>query len=70
MAFLSVHGYAGDNTIDFSDENTKFLEKIDKSEGEHLKDYYNNMIKSGKLRPAKKGNTTINGYSTSGKKDF
>lgn len=70
MAFITVQGYASGDTIDLTDQNTKYLEKVDKEEGQHLQDYYNNMIKHGTLRPSKRGNTTIKGYSTAGKKDF
>lgn len=70
MAFLTVSGYAGDETIDLTKADKRYLEKISKSDGQHIKDYYNNLVKYGKLRPAKKGNVTIKGYSTSGSNDF
>ena len=70
MAFLTVSAYAGDDTLDLSKENKQFLEKIDKRDGEHLTDFYNNMVKFGKLRPAKKGNVEIKGYAKSERNDF
>lgn len=70
MAFLTVSGYAGDDTLDLNKENKKWLEKVDKSDGQHLADFYNNMVKFGKLRPAKKGNVEIKGFSKSGANDF
>ena len=70
MAFLTVSAYAGDDTIDLSKDDKRYLEKIDKSDGQHIKDYYNNMVKFGKLRPAKKGNFSIKGYSKSESNDF
>ena len=70
MAFLSVSGYVGDDTVDLTSEDKRYLEKIAKSDGQHLKDYYNNMVKYGKLRPAKKGNVKISGYSESESNDF
>lgn len=70
MAFLTVSAYAGDDTIDLSKDDKKYLEKIAKSDGQHIKDYYNNMVKYGKLRPSKKGNVKIKGYSESEANDF
>ena len=70
MAFLTVSCYAGDDTVDLSKDNKRYLEKLSKSEGQHVKDYYNNMVKYGKLRPAKKGNVKIKGYSESEANDF
>ena len=70
MAFLTVSAYAGDDTIDLNKDDKKYLEKIAKSDGQHIKDYYNNMVKYGKLRPAKKGNVKIKGYSESEANDF
>ena len=70
MAFISVSGYASDNTLDLTKENKQYLESVDRSDGQHIKDYYNNMIKYGTLHPAKKGNVAIKGYSTSGNNDF
>lgn len=70
MAFLTVSCYAGDDTIDLSKDDKRYLEKLSKSEGQHVKDYYNNMVKYGNLRPAKKGNVKIKGYSESEANDF
>ena len=70
MAFLTVSGYAGDDTLDLNKENKKWLEKVDKSDGQHLADFYNNMVKFGNLRPAKKGNVEIKGFSKSEANDF
>ena len=70
MAFLTVSGYAGDDTLDLNKENKQWLEKVDKSDGQHLADFYNNMVKFGKLRPAKKGNVEIKGFSKSESGDF
>ena len=70
MAFLTVSCYAGDDTIDLSKDDKRYLEKLSKSEGQHVKDYYNNMVKYGQLRPAKKGNVKIKGYSESEANDF
>lgn len=69
MPFISVSGYAGDSTIDLTKENTRYLEKVDEDDGKHIADFYNNMVKYGNLRPAKKSNK-ITGYATSGKGDF
>lgn len=70
MAFLTVSCYAGDDTIDLTKDDKRYLEKLSKSDGQHIKDYYNNMVKYGKLRPAKKGNVKIKGYSESEANDF
>lgn len=70
MAFLTVSGYAGDDTLDLNKENKQWLEKVDKSDGQHLADFYNNMVKFGKLRPAKKGNVEIKGFAKSEANDF
>ena len=70
MAFLTVSGYAGSDTLDLSKDNKKWLEKIDRSDGQHIADFYNNMVKYGKLRPAKKGAVEIKGYSKSEANDF
>ena len=70
MPFISVSAYAGDNTIDLSKENQKYLEKIDKEDGQHLKDFYNNLVTKGALRPAKKAGSSITGYSKSKANDF
>lgn len=70
MAFLTVSGYAGDDTLDLSKDNKRWLEKVDKSDGRHIADFYNNMVKYGKLRPAKKGNVEIKGYAKSESNDF
>lgn len=70
MAFLTVSAYAGDDTLDLSKEEKRYLEPVSKSDGQHIKDFYNNMVKYGKLRPAKKGNVEIKGYSKSEANDF
>ena len=70
MAFLTVSAYAGDDTLDLSKEEKRYLESVPKSDGQHIKDFYNNMVKYGKLRPAKKGNVEIKGYSKSEANDF
>lgn len=70
MAFLTVSAYAGDDTIDLSKDDKRYLERVQKTDGQHIKDFYNNMVKYGKLRPAKKGNVQIKGYSKSEANDF
>ena len=70
MAFLTVSAYAGDDTLDLDKDDKRYLEKVEKDDGQHIKDLYNNMVMYGKLRPAKKGNVAIKGYSKSGKNDF
>lgn len=70
MAFLSVSCYAGDDTIDLSKDETKYLEPINKQDGKHIMDLYNNLVKYGKLRPAKKGDKAISRVSASEANDF
>lgn len=70
MAFLTVSGIAGSDTLDITKDEKRYLEHLDKQDGQHIVDFYNNMVKYGKLRPAKKGNVEIKGYSKSEKNDF
>ena len=69
MPFLTVSGIASDDVLDLSDSNKKYLEKMDKEDGKHQVDYYNNMVKYGKLHPEKKA-VEIAGYNTAGKNSF
>ena len=69
MPFLTVSGIASDDVLDLSESNKKYLEKMDKEDGTHQKDYYNNMVKYGKLHPEKKA-VEIAGYNTARKNSF
>lgn len=69
MPFISVSGIASDEILNLTDSNKKYLEHLDKDDGGHLKDYYNNMVKYGKLHPEKKA-VEIGGYSSAGKRSF
>lgn len=69
MPFISVSGIASDDILNLTDANKKYLERLEKDDGRHLKDYYNNMVKYGKLHPEKKA-VEIGGYPSAGKRSF
>lgn len=69
MYFLSFGAIVGDDTIDLSKDNKRFLEKLDKSEGKHYEKPYENMLKYGKI-DRKKSDMKIGKYDTSGANDF
>lgn len=45
MPFLTFSAYAGDDTINFTDTEKNYLEKVDRSKGRLIADLYNNAIK-------------------------
>ena len=69
MAFLSVSGYVGEDTLDLSANDKKYMEKVDDDYGEFIEDFYNNMILYGKLRPSK-GDKKTGNFSKSDSDEF
>ena len=67
MMFLTFSAYAGDQTIDLTDENKLYLERLDDDKGERIESKYNNSVQYGDLVIDKKSKK-YNDLDSSGKR--
>lgn len=69
MAFLSFGVIVGDDSIDLTKDDKRFLEKIDRSEAKSYEKAYNNMLVYGKA-DRKRSDLKVGNYKKSGANDF
>ena len=67
MMFLTFSAYAGDQTIDLTDENKLYLERLDDDKGERIESKYNNSVQYGDL-VIDKNSKKYNDLDSSGKR--
>ena len=67
MMFLTFSAYAGDQTIDLTDENKLYLEHLDADKGERIEAKYNNSVQYGDL-VIDKNSKKYNDLDSSGKR--
>lgn len=67
--FLTFGAVVGDQTIDLSADDKRFLTKLSSEEGENYKKAYDNMLKYGKI-DRKKSDLKVGNYDASGKKHY
>ena len=67
MMFLTFSAYAGDQTIDLTDENKLYLERLDEDKGERIESKYNNSVQYGDL-VIDKNSKKYNDLDSSGKR--
>ena len=49
MAFITFSAYAGDKTLDLSDDNKRYLEQVDPDKAKLIIDVYNNSVQYGDM---------------------
>lgn len=69
MPFLSFGAIVGDDSLDLSKDNKRYLSKIDKSTGKMYVNQYNNMLKYGKIQRTK-SDVRLGAYDKASKGDF
>jgi len=69
MPFLSFGAIVGDDSLDLSKDNKRYLSKIDKSTGKMYVNQYNNMLKYGKIQRTK-SDVKLGAYDKATKGDF
>ena len=67
--FLTFGAIVGDQTIDLSSDEKRFLTKLDKDEGENYKKAYDNMLRYGRI-DRRKSDLKVGNYDTSGKNHY
>ena len=68
--FLAFSAYAGQDTLKLTNEEKRYLRKLDKSEGRMIKDAYNNFVKYDKAYGDKKKDSLSRNYRDSESNDF
>jgi hypothetical protein len=70
MPFLAFSGYAGDDTLKLTDDNKRFLAKVDRAKGKTLKDGYNNALKYNDVYAKKNSVMKNSGFDKATPNDF
>jgi hypothetical protein len=60
MPFLAFSGYVGDDTLKFTDDEKRYLSKVDRQKGLKLKDGYNRVLKYNDVYANEKKDSIIN----------
>ena len=70
MPFLAFSAYAGDDTLKLTDDNKRYLAKVDKAKGRTLKDAYNKAVKYNDVYAKKKDAIVNDGFHEATSGDF
>ena len=68
MAFITFSAYAGDKTLDLSDDNKRYLEQVDPDKAELIIDVYNNSVQYGDMNINKNSKKIFGNFDDSNKR--
>lgn len=68
MAFITFSAYAGDKTLDLSDDNKRYLEQVDPDKAKLIIDVYNNSVQYGDMNINKNSKKIFGNFDDSNKR--